>query len=1083
MPLLFFKKPAVSDLIKATQLREIDVPAYTRANGTYVPAHRKKVHVNPDRPKHDVANGQGSASQREAHRQLNRDPNFANLPKDHRVALILSHATDIQNKRTAAALLSGWRTAARSGRNPTPSQWSAIYRLNNEQRARELKRVETDYGSLDHLRAPPNPNPSKPPVDTGQRQAAPTDDARTQARGKLAETMAKLADLGFRVANGASHWRIHGEGNKSMSIRVKAGITADNKTIYHVSKGGTFNSPMGGNSSPTVDIGKYSIKYSIAEVMLAKVKEIQEQMRHEIPGGEENRVERTAAPGDVNEAPTANVIPTQANDSGPQEGDTKTVDGVTYELRDGRWHRQTPEESSQREPAQPENNQPEHQTAQPDAPARPVPTAQELRDATHMVNMEDGHRKFWKVKVVGSSVYTHHGRIGSEGRVSVRHFDSPDAARTHEAKLIRQKRQHGYEHTGSSSIPHHLAARIAEEYTFTAPQPEAVTEIMEATVAPEADPIPDSVQFAIHAAMTSVPVPSMPRGTMGQIRSGDLRRLQAFADAGNFDGVANFITLRTDLAGRIIDDYRIALMSAAVEARAQAEGITDNGPDDAPIPQPPTITGANPANTALVAANNKVQALYRAAQSDDPVAAINAIPANRGNGYMNKVFDYKQELLRYFGHDNSGAQITENARSTRRARQTPAEAPVAPATQQAAPPRLGANVNVSKNLMYSANPAEKTITELGYVPRPNVPFEWTVKRDGLNVPGIGNVPYPDEAMKALAIRYLSQPGAKQTIAKNICNDPRHKDQLRAAMHPELRTILENHAELQRQAEARAEQERQARQAREAEERRQEMKRLRQAQAKILDKLQALPDIHKPESVVGANIAEWQGDFYEAGKKLGVDEATMKELMGRLVCDYGNNEIFSAKVSSSGSSVSIEFKSNKGTMISRRFSKDLENRGKMYVEHSYFRAADPGHGSGKSLFRTSLGVYKALGLSRVYVHANINVGGYSWFKFGFLPLQDSWDELRRSFLVRTESHFKHGPIDAEAMQRLKNILNDPDPHAGWQLSDFESNGRKIGNEMLAKNGIHWYGNLHLNDNLVDDIALKRNLTYIAEGREI
>lgn len=37
---------------------------------------------------------------------------------------------------------------------------------------------------------------------------------------------------------------------------------------------------------------------------------------------------------------------TLSDEEGPKEGDTKTEDGVTYVLRDGRWHRETPEESA-----------------------------------------------------------------------------------------------------------------------------------------------------------------------------------------------------------------------------------------------------------------------------------------------------------------------------------------------------------------------------------------------------------------------------------------------------------------------------------------------------------------------------------------------------------------------------------------------------------------------------------------------------------------------------------------------------------------------------------------------------------------
>jgi hypothetical protein len=37
----------------------------------------------------------------------------------------------------------------------------------------------------------------------------------------------------------------------------------------------------------------------------------------------------------------------------------------------------------------------------------------------------------------------------------------------------------------------------------------------------------------------------------------------------------------------------------------------------------------------------------------------------------------------------------------------------------------------------------------------------------------------------------------------------------------------------------------------------------------------------------------------------------------------------------------------------------------------------------------------MGVTKVKVHANIDVGGYAWARFGFVPRQRSWDELRGS----------------------------------------------------------------------------------------
>jgi len=64
-------------LAKATVLQEIDIPGYTRADGTYVPPHRQHVHVNPDVDQHAVLNGWGSHSQRLALRRLQKKSGLA----------------------------------------------------------------------------------------------------------------------------------------------------------------------------------------------------------------------------------------------------------------------------------------------------------------------------------------------------------------------------------------------------------------------------------------------------------------------------------------------------------------------------------------------------------------------------------------------------------------------------------------------------------------------------------------------------------------------------------------------------------------------------------------------------------------------------------------------------------------------------------------------------------------------------------------------------------------------------------------------------------------------------------------------
>ena len=108
-------------LAKATVLQEIDIPGYTRADGTYVPPHRQHVHVNPDVDQHAVLNGGGSHSQRLALRRLQKKSGWTDLTPDHQYAHVLRHATELQQRASLAAKQSrAKKVAAKTASAPAP---------------------------------------------------------------------------------------------------------------------------------------------------------------------------------------------------------------------------------------------------------------------------------------------------------------------------------------------------------------------------------------------------------------------------------------------------------------------------------------------------------------------------------------------------------------------------------------------------------------------------------------------------------------------------------------------------------------------------------------------------------------------------------------------------------------------------------------------------------------------------------------------------------------------------------------------------------------------------------------------------
>jgi len=124
-----------AELLKATVSKTIVVPAYTRKDGVVVPAHTKVVHYDPSKDVADVLSGKGSHSQKQAHKKLSKLGHWESLEDSHKLAHILSSATNIQQKASASAAVSGWKASMLAGKKPTASQQAAFDALPADKQA------------------------------------------------------------------------------------------------------------------------------------------------------------------------------------------------------------------------------------------------------------------------------------------------------------------------------------------------------------------------------------------------------------------------------------------------------------------------------------------------------------------------------------------------------------------------------------------------------------------------------------------------------------------------------------------------------------------------------------------------------------------------------------------------------------------------------------------------------------------------------------------------------------------------------------------------------------------------------------
>lgn len=121
--------------LKATVKKKVYIPTYTRHDGVVVPGHWASVHVADDHDGHKILAGDGTHSQKQAHKALSKHAWFGELPHDHKVHVLLEHATEIQDKASAAAVLSTFKKKVLAGQKPTPSEWKAFDGAAQEKKA------------------------------------------------------------------------------------------------------------------------------------------------------------------------------------------------------------------------------------------------------------------------------------------------------------------------------------------------------------------------------------------------------------------------------------------------------------------------------------------------------------------------------------------------------------------------------------------------------------------------------------------------------------------------------------------------------------------------------------------------------------------------------------------------------------------------------------------------------------------------------------------------------------------------------------------------------------------------------------
>lgn len=151
-----------------------------------------------------------------------------------------------------------------------------------------------------------------------------------------------------------------------------------------------------------------------------------------------------------------------------------------------------------------------------------------------------------------------------------------------------------------------------------------------------------------------------------------------------------------------------------------------------------------------------------------------------------------------------------------------------------------------------------------------------------------------------------------------------------------------------------------------------------------------------------------------------------------------------------------------------------NPANKYVDHAYFTLPKSKQGSniGKRLFQNSLQLYDHLGLEHISVHANIDVGGYAWARYGFKQTAEDWLRFAairlRNNLAKADAEgvFNLSEELRAARPEVERLLASADPASIRMLAAIDIpvpgpiDKLTLGKKMLL--GSDWYGTVYLTD---------------------
>lgn len=153
----------------------------------------------------------------------------------------------------------------------------------------------------------------------------------------------------------------------------------------------------------------------------------------------------------------------------------------------------------------------------------------------------------------------------------------------------------------------------------------------------------------------------------------------------------------------------------------------------------------------------------------------------------------------------------------------------------------------------------------------------------------------------------------------------------------------------------------------------------------------------------------------------------------------------------------EAKDKDGLMVRLYRSFFLDSKGDLVVDHDLFRVPKSmqGNGFSKAIMRALYKHYKEAGVKKIVVFANIDVGGYTWARYGFSVKNKSAAEE-----VIAEARLRHVPLIVrnKAKSVVDTFYNSHPADTPFPMNLLAD--KSYGKELLK--GADWSGRIDLTD---------------------